>query len=217
MGRQSTYPPPPVAIELELPAPIVARPRPARPVPQFTRARDSHARWQRAVNAIGGSFEPVGKPSADIYWERAQRLNPDAGDPTRDAQAALTALTESLNQDAALNFIGKIAAWIDCTRMAGTHLRVEQALRETPAIEETPLPNPGIRPRPISQRDDGPASLARRRPAESHPAALGKLRPDTVAGRTKASPANAIAVPRDGTVSISQHRGDPSDGRASDR
>ena len=94
------------------------------------------------MNAIGGSFEPVGKPSADIYWERAQRLNPDAGDPTTDARAALTALTESLNQDAALNFIGKIAAWIDCTRMAGTHLRVQQALRETPAIEETPLPDP---------------------------------------------------------------------------
>ncbi|MDH3655579.1 MAG: sulfotransferase [Myxococcales bacterium] len=142
MGRQSTYPPPPVAIDLDLPAPIVARPRLARQVPQFTHARDSHAWWVRAVNAIGGSFEPVGKPSADIYWERAQRLNPDAGDPTSDAQAALSALTQSLNQDAALNFIGRIAAWIDCTRMAGTHLRVEQALRETPAIEETPLPKP---------------------------------------------------------------------------
>ena len=142
MGRQSTYPPPPVAIDLELPAPIVARPRPARQVPQFTHARDSHAWWVRAVNAIGGSFEPVGKPSADVYWERAQRLNPDAGEPTTDARAALTALTESLNEDAALNFIGKIAAWIDCTRMAGTHLRVQQALRETPAIEETPLPDP---------------------------------------------------------------------------
>ncbi|NNE20802.1 MAG: sulfotransferase, partial [Myxococcales bacterium] len=142
MGRQSTYPPPPVAIDLDLPAPIAARPRPARHVPQFTRARDSHAWWVRAVNAIGGSFEPVGKPSADIYWERAQRLNPDAGEPTTNARAALTALTESLNQDAALSFIGKIAAWIDCTRMAGTHLRVQRALRETPAIEETRLPNP---------------------------------------------------------------------------
>ncbi|MBT8467899.1 MAG: sulfotransferase [Deltaproteobacteria bacterium] len=142
MGRQSTYPPPPVAIDLDLPAPIAARPRPARHVPQFTRARDSHAWWVRAVNAIGGSFEPVGKPSADIYWERAQRLNPDAGEPTTNARAALTALTESLNQDAALSFIGKIAAWIDCTRMAGTHLRVLQALRETPAIEETALPTP---------------------------------------------------------------------------
>ncbi len=142
MGRQSTYPPPPVAIDLDLPAPIVARPRRARPVPQFTCARDSHAWWLRAVNAMGGSFEPVGKPSAERYWERAQRLNPDAGDPTGDAQAALIALTESLNQDAALNFIGKIAAWIDCSRMAGTHLRLERALGETPAIEDTPLPKP---------------------------------------------------------------------------
>ncbi len=91
---------------------------------------------------MGGSFEPLGRPSADLYWERAQRLNPDAGDPSAEAQSALVALTESLNQDAALNFIGKIAAWIDCTRMAGTHLRVEQALRDTPAIEETSLPSP---------------------------------------------------------------------------
>ena len=142
MGRQSTYPPPPVAIELEVPPAIQLKRRPKARVPQFTQARDSHAWWVRALNTIGGSFEPVGRPSADIYWERAQRLNPDAGDPGADAQAALIALTESLNQDAALNFIGKIAAWIDCTRMAGTHLRVEQALRETPAIEQTPLPTP---------------------------------------------------------------------------
>lgn len=139
MDRQSTYPPPSVA--LELPAPVRLR-RPKAQVPQFTHARESHARWVRAVNAIGGSFEPLGKPSAEIYWDRAQRLNPNAGDPSADAQTALGALTESLNQDAALNFIGKIAAWIDCTRMAGTHLRIEQALRETPAIEQTPLPSP---------------------------------------------------------------------------
>ena len=140
MGRQSTYPPPPVAIEL--PAPIQLRPRPEVHVPQFSHARDSHPRWVHAVNAIGGSFEPLGRPSADIYWARAQRLNPAAGDPTADSQAALNALTESLNEDAALNFIGKIAAWIDCTRMAATNLRVEQALRASPEIEETELPSP---------------------------------------------------------------------------
>jgi|GEM_PF-2820453 len=32
--------------------------------------------------------------------------------------------------DAALNLIGKIAAWLDCTRMAATHLRIEPALRD---------------------------------------------------------------------------------------
>jgi len=142
MGRQSPSRTPPVAIELEPPAPVPAKPRSQALVPQFTHARDSHSWWVRAVNAIGGSFEPVGRPSGDIYWERAQRLNPDAGEPTPDTRAALTALTESLNQDAALNFIGKIAAWIDCTRMAATHLRIEQALRETPAVEQTELPTP---------------------------------------------------------------------------
>lgn len=142
MSRQSNYPPPSVAIELDLPAPIRARPRPQDCVPQFTHARDSHAWWVRAVNAIGASFEPVGHPSSDIYWERAQRLNPDAGEPTPEARAALDALTESLNEDAALSFIGKIAAWIDCSRMASTHLRVEQALREAPEVEGTELPSP---------------------------------------------------------------------------
>ena len=91
---------------------------------------------------IGGSMEPVGRPSADRYWERAQRLYPRAGDPTPETHAALTALTESLNEDAALNFIGKIAAWLDCTRMAGTHLRVEKALRDNPEVEQTALPRP---------------------------------------------------------------------------
>ena len=142
MSRQSFYPPASAALELDLPTPIQVRPRPAVRVPQFTHARDSHSWWLRVVNAIGGSFAPVGRPSGDIYWERAQRLHPHAGDPTPETRAALTALTQSLNEDAALNFIGRIAAWIDCSRMAATHLRVEQALRETPAIEQTELPTP---------------------------------------------------------------------------
>ena len=142
MTRQSTYPPASVALELELPAPIQARSRRERHVPQFTHARDAHSWWVRTVNAAGGTFEPVGHPSADLYWERAQRLNPHAGDPTPETRAALAALTESLNEDAALNFIGKIAAWIDCGRMAATHLRVEQALREAPEAAQTELPSP---------------------------------------------------------------------------
>jgi hypothetical protein len=84
----------------------------------------------------------VGRPSSDRWWARAQRLNPGVGEPTPDTRAALDAFTESLNQDAALNFIGRIAAWLDCSRMAGTHLRVEQALKENPAIERTELPPP---------------------------------------------------------------------------
>jgi hypothetical protein len=142
MGRSSHYPPTAATLELEISAPIQLRPRSGVCVPQFTHTRDSHAWWVRAVNALGGSFEPVGHPSGDIYWERAQRLNPAAGDPTPETRAALTALTQSLNEDAALSFIGKIAAWIDCTRMAATHLRVEQALRDAPEIEDTELPTP---------------------------------------------------------------------------
>ena len=142
MNRESTHPPVSVALDLPLPAPIGARPRRERLVPQFTHANDSHSWWVRAINTIGGGLEPVGRPDADIWWERAQRQNPDAGDPTPDTRDALDAFTRSLNEDAALNFIGKIAAWLDCTRMASTHLRVEQALRRRPEVAHTQLPTP---------------------------------------------------------------------------
>jgi hypothetical protein len=142
MSRQSHYPPTSVALELDLPAAVQMKRRPEICVPQFTHARDSHAWWVRAVNAGFGSFAPVGRPSSDIYWERAQRLNPAAGDPTPETRSALEQLTQSLNDDAALNFIGRIAAWLDCGRMAATHLRVEQALRDAPEVEETELPPP---------------------------------------------------------------------------
>ncbi len=142
MNRESTHPPGSVAIDLSLPAAIATRPQRDRLVPQFTHARVSHSWWVRAVNAIGGSLEPVGRPSSDIWWERAQRLVPDGGDPTPDTRAALDAFTRSLNEDASLNFIGKIAAWLDCSRMAATHLRVERALRERPEIVHTKLPTP---------------------------------------------------------------------------
>lgn len=142
MNRESTHPPISVALDLPLPAPIAARRRRERLVPQFTHADDSHSWWVRAINTIGGELEPVGRPSSDIWWERAQRQNPDAGDPTPDTRDALDAFTRSLNEDAALNFIGKIAAWLDCTRMASTHLRVEQALRRKPEVVHTRLPTP---------------------------------------------------------------------------
>ena len=142
MSRESTHPPMPVALELPARAPIEMRRRSDDLVPQFTRGRDAHAWWIRLVNAMGGGLEPVGRPDADLWWERAQRLNPLCGEPTAEAREALAAFTRSLNEDAALNFVGKLAAWLDCTRMAGTHLRVEQALRENAAIEKTELPTP---------------------------------------------------------------------------
>ncbi len=140
MSRESTHPPVPVALELPRRAPIRLAAGSEPLVPQFTHALRSHAWWIRAINAVGGALEPVGHPSSDRWWARAQRLHPGAGDPTPDTRAALDAFTASLNEDAALNFIGKIAAWLDCSRMAGTHLRVEQALRENPQIERTVLP-----------------------------------------------------------------------------
>ena len=142
MHRESTHPPVPVGLQLPRPASIEARPRPNIFIPQFTSARAAQSWWIRAVNRAGGSLEPVGHPNSDQWWERAKRLNPEAGDPTPETRAALDAFTASLNQDAALSFIGKIAAWIDCTRMAGTHLRVEHALRENPDVEHAELPPP---------------------------------------------------------------------------
>ncbi len=144
MNRESTHPPVPVPVglDLSLGAPVVKRPNGGRLVPQFTRARNAHAAWVRAVNTIGGSFAPVGRPCADLWWERAQRSVPGAVEPTPDTRMALEAFTASLNEEASLNFIGRIAAWLDCTRMAATHLRVEQALRERPEIVHTRLPPP---------------------------------------------------------------------------
>jgi len=142
MQRESTHPSVPVGLQLPRPTSIEARRRPRPVIPQFTTARAAHGWWVRAANAAGGALEPVGHPDADRWWERAKRLNPEAGDPTPETRAALEAFTRSLNEDAALSFIGKIAAWIDCTRMAGTHLRIEQALRDNPDIEHAELPPP---------------------------------------------------------------------------
>lgn len=139
MGRQSTYPPAPLTLDLPVPTRVATR-QPV--VPQFVDAPRSHRHWIRMVNKAGGSLAPFGRPDADRYWEIAQRRQPDAGEPTSNTQAALRALVESLNENAALNFIGRIAARIDCTRIATTHLRVERALRETPDIEGVDLPPP---------------------------------------------------------------------------
>ena len=142
MSRESTHPPMPVALDLPARTPLDVRRAAEDVVPQFTHASDAHAWWVRLVNRIGGGLEPVGRPDASRWWERAKRLNPGCGEPTPEAREALDAFTGSLNEDAALNFIGRLAAWLDCTRMAGTHLRVEQALRDDPEIEKTELPTP---------------------------------------------------------------------------
>ena len=142
MNRESTHPPVSVGLDLHLPSAIQPRRRPEKLVPQFTCAREVHAWWVRALNSAGGSLEPVGRPNSEIWWDRARRQNPGCGEPSAETREALDAFTRALNEEASLSFIGKIAAWIDCTRMAGTHLRVEQALRENPSIENTELPPP---------------------------------------------------------------------------
>lgn len=142
MSRESVQPSPPLLLDLPVRAPVVQRRPPSRQVPQFTCATKAHPAWVRTLNALGRSWQPVGAPNPEIWWERAVRLNPEAGEPTEDTRAALAAFTASLNEDAALSFIGKIAAWLDCTRMAGTHLRIEHALRRQPEVVHLQLPTP---------------------------------------------------------------------------
>ena len=47
-----------------------------------------------------------------------------------------------MQEDAALSFSGRIAARMDCLRMAGQHLSIERAIRETPEILGTEIPSP---------------------------------------------------------------------------
>jgi hypothetical protein len=56
--------------------------------------------------------------------------------------AALEALLRALHDDAELSLAGRIAAQMDCMRMAGQHLLVEQAIRERPEILDIELPPP---------------------------------------------------------------------------
>ncbi len=96
----------------------------------------------RAVNRLGHLLPRYALPSADDYWARAQRKHKGVGDPTPETREALEALVRSLNDDAALSFVGRWGAREDCLRMAGAHLRIEKALCDKPEILETELPTP---------------------------------------------------------------------------
>jgi len=109
---------------------------------QFTSARAVQPWWYRAVNMLGRVLPELRAPSADAWFELAQRQNPGVGDPRPETRVALEALLRSIREDAALSFSGGIAAKMDCLRMAGQHLRIEQALRETPEIARTEIPAP---------------------------------------------------------------------------
>ncbi|MFW2387054.1 MAG: sulfotransferase family protein [Polyangiales bacterium] len=109
---------------------------------QFTTARAAQPFWYRSVNAVGRFVPSFGKPSAEAWFAKAQRQNPGVGDPKPETVAALDALLDAIEEDAALSFSGRIAAKMDCLRMAGQHLQIERALRETPEILDTEIPAP---------------------------------------------------------------------------
>ena len=109
---------------------------------QFTTARAAQPLWYRAVNSMGRLLPSFGKPSAEAWFAKAKRQISGLGDPRPETVAALDALLCSVNEDAALSFAGRIAAQMDSLRMAGQHLQIEQALRETPEILQTRIPSP---------------------------------------------------------------------------
>ncbi|MBW2212717.1 MAG: sulfotransferase [Deltaproteobacteria bacterium] len=117
------------------------RQRPLR-AEQFTTAGDAQSWWYRGVNAIGRWLPSFGSLSAEAWFEKAKRQNPGVGDPRPETLAALDALLRSVQEDAELSFSGRIAAQMDCLRMAGQHLRIEQAIRDTPEILDTQIPSP---------------------------------------------------------------------------
>lgn len=118
-----------------------ARSKPLR-ADQFTSAQAVQPWWYRATNRVGRWLPGVAKPSAEAWFAKAKRDNLGVGDPTPEALEALQALVRALQDEADLSFAGRIAARMDCVRMATQHLLIERALREAPEISETPIPSP---------------------------------------------------------------------------
>ena len=98
--------------------------------------------WYRAVNGVGRWLPSFGEPSAEAWFAKAKKQHRGVGDPRPETLEALEALLTSVHGEAALSFSGRIAAKMDCLRMAGQHLEIEQVLRDTPDIEQTELPAP---------------------------------------------------------------------------
>ncbi|MBW2422506.1 MAG: sulfotransferase [Deltaproteobacteria bacterium] len=114
----------------------------AQRVAQFTSAKVGRPLWMRGLNTAGRLAPRWLEASAEAWWEEARAKEPEAGEPTPEAVAALDALVHSINETAALNVLGRFSARDDTVRMARTHLRVERALRETPAILDEGIPPP---------------------------------------------------------------------------
>ena len=110
-------------------------------VAQFRDAREGRPAWMRVLGAAGRWLPRLAAPSAQASWRSAHAAVPD-GLPDPAAVQALAALVASLERDARLHLVGRIAARDDSARLARTHLRIEAALRREPAILATALPEP---------------------------------------------------------------------------
>jgi len=109
-------------------------------IPAFRDARSSQPWLIRALNGAGRVL-PRPKPiEADAIWAAARKGNLAEFEPTAEAQAALSALTESLAANVSLTPIGRFSAMDDTVRMAKTHLRIHRAYEDDPEIAATPLP-----------------------------------------------------------------------------
>ena len=109
---------------------------------QFTSARAAQPAWYRAVNLVGKVLPRFGTPTADEWFAEVRRRSPGLGEPKAQTVEALDALLRSIRAEAALSFAGRVAAKMDCLRMAEQHLLVEQALSDDPEIEKVEIPQP---------------------------------------------------------------------------
>ena len=114
----------------------------AQHVRPFTSAKAGRPLWMRGINAAARLAPRWLEPSAEAWWAEAHKKEPDAGEPAPEAVAALDALVRSINEDAALNLMGRFSAKDDTVRMARTHLRIQRTLRERPEILDHPIPPP---------------------------------------------------------------------------
>ena len=91
---------------------------------------------------VGRVLPSFGTPSAEAWFEKAKRRIRVSGTRGRKHWLRSKRSCRSVREDAALSFSGRIAAQMDCLRMAGQHLLIEQAIRETPEILDTQIPPP---------------------------------------------------------------------------
>ena len=109
---------------------------------QFTSASAAQPLWYRAVNRVGSLLPRSEMPTSEAIFAKARRGSRSSAGPHPDTVRALDALLHSVGRDANLSFAGRIAAKMDCGRMAAQHLAIEQAIQTTPTILDTAIPSP---------------------------------------------------------------------------